>query len=131
MAPIDEALKALDSLEAPNFEYARRYNVDRNTLARRHQGLQGIRDQFIERVSLLSHQQQQDLVSYMNKLSARGLSPTTDMEDNYAKKICGKQPGKNWCAGFMKIHAKILVSEYLQGLDISRKKAGSAIMYSR
>lgn len=132
MAPIDDALKALGSQEAPNYsEYARIFKCNRTTLARRHQGLQGTIQSANENRSLLNHQQQLDLVKYINTLSARGLPPTNIMVNNFAKEICGKQPGKNWCTGFIKAYSKILESDYLQGLDSNRKKADSVTMYSR
>jgi hypothetical protein len=132
MAPIDDALKALGSQESPNYtEIAKIYNVNRSTLSKRHRGVTGSKRDANERNSLLSYQQQLDLVKYINTLSARGIPPTNAMVNNFAQEICGKVPSKNWCANFCKAHSNVLESDYLEGLDSSRKKADSAIMYSR
>ncbi|RDI87069.1 hypothetical protein Vi05172_g2908 [Venturia inaequalis] len=57
MAPIDEALKALESVESPNYtEYARIYKCNRTTLSKRHRGVQGSKEDKWENQSLLSHQ---------------------------------------------------------------------------
>lgn len=128
MAPIDDALKALGSQEAPNYaEYARKFKVPRSTL----RGAQGSIEAGREKASLLSHIQQLELVKYVNMLSARGLPLTNIMVTNFAAENCGKPPGKNWCTNFMKAHSKVLVSDYLPGLGLNRKQADSAIVYAR
>jgi hypothetical protein len=96
MAPIDEALKAIGSLETPNYsKYTRLFHCDRTTLSRRHRGITNGKAVKYEEQSLLSDQQQKSLVEYINTLSARGIPPTNLIVTNFAKEICGKQPSKN------------------------------------
>lgn len=96
MAPIDDVLAALESQKQPNYtQTAKEFGVEMTKLSRRHRGLIESREVYREKASLLSHQQQVDLVEYINKLTARGLPPTNAMVNNFAKEMCGKQPGKN------------------------------------
>ena len=80
-------------------------------------------------MSLLTKQQQKNLVSYINKLTERGIPPTHAMIRNFAHDIYGKWPGKNWVYRFVQAHEKDLKSRYLSGADLSRKKADSAYQY--
>jgi hypothetical protein len=79
----------------------------------------------------LSKQQELNLIQYVNTLSERGLPPTNAMVRNFAKDIGGKEPGSNWVFRFVQRHKNTLKSDYLQGLDSSRRKADSAVQFSR
>ncbi|KAF2432893.1 hypothetical protein EJ08DRAFT_647654, partial [Tothia fuscella] len=80
---------------------------------------------------LLSPQQESTLVAHINTFTDRGTPPTNAMVSNFAKDICGKEPGKNWCSSFVKRWAHVLKSCYLTGLDSDRKKADSVYQYTR
>ena len=124
MGSIDAAIDDLASQSAPNIAAtATKHDVDRSTLSRRWRGKTGSREDHVDSMSLLTKQQQKNLVSYINKLTERGIPPTHAMIRNFAYDICGKWPGKNWVYRFVQAHEKVLKSGYLFGVDLSRKKA--------
>lgn len=130
MDSIEAALRALALQDKPNISAtAKLHGVDRTTLSRRWRGKTNGRDQYIDSVSLLTKQQQKNLVLYINKLTERGIPPTNAMVRNFAHDICGIWPGKNWVFRFVDTHKNILKSGYLQGSDLSRKKADNAYQY--
>jgi hypothetical protein len=51
------------------------------------------------------------------------------MVRNFAHDICQKWPGKNWVYRFIQTHEKTLKSAYLNGADLSRKKADNEHEY--
>jgi hypothetical protein len=85
MTPIEAALAAMAPEEDPNYAAAAaKYGCDRSTLSRRHRGVTGLKTDARGFKSLLSIQQQKDLVNYINKLTARGLPFTQSMVVNFA-----------------------------------------------
>jgi hypothetical protein len=131
MAPIDDALEDLKSQEHPNYSYtAKKYGIERTKLSRRHRGIIGSKEEATEEKRLLNKQQQKNLVQYVNTLSERGLPPTNAMVRNFARDICGKQPGHNWVLRFVSNHKHTLKSDYLEGLDSSRRKADSTAQFT-
>jgi hypothetical protein len=134
MAPIDDALASLESLdpgESVNYaQVAKKYRCDRNTLSRRHRGVQGTMADKIESSQLLSNTQQKELVKYINGLCARGLPPSKEMIRNFASEIGGRQAGKSWVDRFIKRFDVDLISRWTSGMDTNRKKADSAFKYS-
>ena len=131
MEALELALKACKLSNSPNYAHiAREFNVSRETLRRRHKGNQCSREQaHFQTHSLLSEQQEKDLVSYINKLTVRGCPPTPAMVRNFAYDICKKWPGKNWVSKFRKRHEQVLLSKYLKGRDLARKKADNYDQY--
>ena len=75
---MDKAIAACKASEAPVFSrIAEKYGVNRHTLARRFKGQQVSRKQAIfQHRSLLTAQQELDLISYINRLSSNRLHPT-------------------------------------------------------
>jgi hypothetical protein len=132
MAPIDDALNDLKTQKQPNYtQTAKKYGILRSTLSRRHRGVTGSRDDQHEDMSLLSQQQQKELISYINELCDEGLPPLTAMVRNFAHDICGTRPGKNWVYRFVQSYRDILQSGYLEGYDLSRKKADNGEQVKR
>ena len=124
MAAIDKALADLDLQEYPNYSgTAKKYDVNRTTLSRRHKGVTGPSILRADSVSLLTHQQQRTLVDYINILTERGILFTSYMVRNFAHDICGIWPAKNWPGRFSERWKDELTSDYLSGIDLSRKKA--------
>ena len=97
MGDINKALEDLRSQESLNYsEIARKWNISRETLRRRHLGKQQPRQTAqAEANGILSPQQNKDLVAYICKLSARGTPPTPAMVKNFAFEISKRWPGKN------------------------------------
>ena len=95
MAPIDDALAELESLE-PREEYsyrkiAAKYGVVRSTLTRRHQGL--VRPAQVKNFNQqkLTPEQEIELVQYIKGLAERHLPPTREMIRNFASTMA-KEP---------------------------------------
>lgn len=124
MDSIAAALDACELSEAPNYtQIAKEYGCDRTTLSRRHRGVTCSQNELHESQQLLSHNQELELVKYINLLSEKGIPPTVSMVRNFAAEIGKNQPGKNWAYRFVERHKKQLKSCYLQGLDLKRKAA--------
>src|SRR6266581_2527684 len=103
MTPINAALEDLKSQKCPNYtQAAKKFGCDRSTLSRRYRGVTGLQQDRVNALLLLTIQQQKSLVLYINKLTKRGIPPTTGMVRNFAEDICKKQPGKNWVYKFVK-----------------------------
>lgn len=124
MGSIDAALAALESGESENIaEIARNYDVDRTTLWRRYRGITESRAVRDAQQQLLTEQEESELVEYINELTNKGLPPTHQMVRNFAAEIAKSVPGKNWVERFLQRHIEELLSSYLEGLDLSRKKS--------
>ncbi|KAI8406254.1 hypothetical protein FOFC_13726 [Fusarium oxysporum] len=106
MAAIDKALEFLKTSGSINYAAtAKKFECDETTLRRRHQGKQRARrDADSLYKSRLSKQQEQDLVTYIRKLSLRGIPPTLSMIRNFAQDIAKIEVGKNWPYSFVQRH---------------------------
>lgn len=125
MESLEAALDSLKLSESVNYaKTAKEHKVDANTLRRRHKGIQQSRqDADFQYKTLLTKQQERELVNYINKLTARGLPPTPAMVRNFAYDIGKRWPGKNWVSEFQKRQKSELHSGFLVGADLNRKKA--------
>ena len=121
---IEEAITDLDTQEEPNYAAtARKYNIDRLTLWRRHKGICRSRQEFLaESCQCLNTEQEEILIKQINYLSARGLPPTSQIVKNMAEAIIGKEVGKNWTGRFVQRHERELKSLYLRNIDKNRVK---------
>ena len=130
MGSIEDAIEDLESQDVPNIaDTARRYGVNRSTLSRRWRGQTGSREDYYDSVSLLTKQQQKNLVSYINKLTEWGIPPTNAMVRNFTFNICQKRPSKNWVYRFVEANKSTLISRYLSGADLNRKKVDNIHEY--
>ncbi len=80
-------------------------------------------------MSILSNQQEKELIRYINKLIERDISSLNVMIRVFAYNISGKQSGKNWSYEFVRRHSDILQSKFLQDADLERKKVDNAYQY--
>lgn len=132
MASIEAALAALELQNPPNYaQVAREFGINRSTLSRRHRGLTDSKAASEESHRFLNNNQELKLVEYINHLCDRGIPPTPQMLRNFAADISGNTPSKDWPARFVKRHKNTLKSVYLEGLDLSRKKAESYVGIKR
>ena len=94
---MQEALALCDRELIPNYsEIARIFPFDRTTLMRRHQARTTSRQEAIYLYhSALSKHQEEALIVQINKQSARGRPPTTQIVKNLAKEIIGRELNKN------------------------------------
>ena len=118
------ALAELEASEKPNYsEIARKYNLKRHALSRRHQGQTTSRADYISsHQQCLTNAQEQVLIDQINRLTERGIPPTSKIVKNFAEEIIGRAVGKNWAGEFCKRYSNILKSVYLRNIDNQRVK---------
>jgi transposase-like protein len=131
MNPIQEAVEEIESREpGDNFTYsevARRYNIDRRTLARRHQGVTGPRG--LPHRSL--HPQHEiELRNYCKTLTERCLPASRLMIQRFASSLAGKEVSESWVSRFLHRQSDHLISRWNNGLTKQRVKADSAAKYN-
>jgi hypothetical protein len=82
MAPINDALAAIEALDPGEKlvyqKIADQYGVDRSTLARRHKGVQVPREAKDFNQQKLTQQQEEELVKYIQELTARHIPAAMD-----------------------------------------------------
>jgi Tc5 transposase DNA-binding domain len=130
-ARIQAAITDLQSQERVNYSAtAKRYNLERTTLAKRFQG-KTVSNQ--EATSYARRQltdtQEKTLIQYINKLSNQGIPPTPQIVKNLAVEIAGDKLGPNWVSRFCKRHQKDLKSVYLRTIDHKRKVADNSAYF--
>jgi hypothetical protein len=132
MDPIEKAIEEIESREeGASFSYrevAKKYNICRATLARRHKGQ--TRPRSLAHVAL-HPQQEKELVQYIRRLSERRLPPTRAMVRNFASSLAGKEVSETWVTRFLNRHAADhLITRWTTGMDRKRHKADSGAKYS-
>ncbi len=96
MTSIEAALADLALQESFNYTAtAKKFNVNRSTLSRRHRGKTIFVKKSKQTTSILSNQQEKELIRYINKLIKRDISSLNAMIRVFAYNISGKQSGKN------------------------------------
>ena len=99
-------------------------------LARRHRGETApISVANAETHQRLSIQQEEVLIRHINKLTDRGIPPTSRIVRNLTEEIINTSVGKNWTGQFVQRHKKQLKSLYLRNIDNLRTKAEYAPMF--
>src|SRR5205814_9729214 len=68
-------------------------------------------------------QQEEVLIGQINRLTDRGIPPTSQIVRNLAEEIAGSSVGKNWTGTFIGRHKERLKSLYLRNIDNLRTKA--------
>jgi transposase-like protein len=129
--PIQEAVEEIESCEpGDNFtssEVARRYNIDRRTLARRHQGVTGPRG--LPHRSL--HPQHEiELRNYCKTLTEQRLPASRLIIQRFASSLAGKEVSESWVSRFLHRQSDHLISRWNNGLTKQRVKADSAAKYN-
>jgi len=133
-ARIELGIGDLESQAKPNYRAtAKKYEVNYTTLRRRF-----LRQQSSRQVAnAKNHQcltiaQEKVLIQHINKLTDRGLPPTSGIVRNLAEEIIGGTPvGKNWTASFVRRHRDRLRSLYLRNIDNLRTKADYALLFKQ
>jgi hypothetical protein len=119
--------KALDELKAsskPNISnIADKYGLERTTLSLRVKGKTTSRAEFLsERYQCLTNAQERVLIAQINRLTERGIPPTSQMVKNFAEEMIGRAVGKNWASQFCRRHQSELKSLYLRNIENLRVK---------
>jgi transcriptional regulator with XRE-family HTH domain len=134
MGAMEEALAAIKSLgEGEKLTYtkiAERYGVNRSTLSRRHRGVQRSMEEYAINLQLLTPHQEEELVKYIIKSTERGLPPTKEMIQNFARGVVKKEVGEGWFLRFVERHKDALITKWTAGMDRNRHQADSEHKYS-
>jgi hypothetical protein len=131
-ARIAAAIAAIRSGEIKDYsKEAAKYNIDRTTISKRIRGLTKSRkdaDSFWRQC--LTSAQEETLIAHINKLTDRGMPPTSSIVRNLAEEIRGAKVGKNWTGQFIRRHRDRLRSLYLRNIDNLRVTAEYAPMFT-
>jgi hypothetical protein len=131
---MEETLAAIKSLgEGEKFTYqeiADRYHVNRSTLSRRHRGVQRSMKEYAVDKQLLSPHQEEELVKYIIGLTKRGLPPTKEMIQTFARGVVKKEVGEKWVLRFVERNKDALITKWTTGMDRNRHQADSEHKYS-
>jgi hypothetical protein len=131
-ARIAAAIAAIRSGEIKDYsKAAAKFNVDRTTISKRIRGLTKSRkdaDSFWRQC--LTNAQEETLIAHINKLTDRGMPPTSSIVRNLAEEIRGAKVGKNWTGQFIRRHKNRLTSLYLRNIDNLRVTADYAPMFT-
>ncbi|RFU26763.1 hypothetical protein B7463_g9572, partial [Scytalidium lignicola] len=118
---MDEAITDLKSQEEPNYSAtALKYGVNRTTLARRFKKIQGTReDANSETRQRLNSTQEKVLIGHINRMTDRGMPPTSQIVKNLAEEIIQGLVGKNWVANFLSdgIDQHHIIAENIYNID--------------
>jgi hypothetical protein len=91
------ALAELEASSKPNYtEIAEKYKLGRHALSWRHQGKTTSQaDYFSNYRQCLTNIQEEILIDQINRLTDRGIPPTSQMVKNFIEEIIGRAIGKN------------------------------------
>jgi phage protein D len=127
MDPIQEAIEDIESREdSASFSYrevASKFNINRTTLSRRHQGSTRSNAAMAEAQQLLNPQQELELVSYIEKCTRRGLPPTREMLQNFGSAVAQCEVSQSWVTRFLHRHSDKLTTKMSAGIDRDWHKA--------
>jgi hypothetical protein len=130
-AQVTEAVLAIRSGEYTDYSNAaKKFHCSHTAVMRRIKGLTKTRQEansFYHQC--LTNDQEEVLISRINKLTDRGLPPTSHIVRNLAEEIRGEYVGKNWTGQFVKRHKDRLKSAYLRNIDNIRFSAEYAPMF--
>ncbi len=108
---------------------AKKFNINWSTLSQRHRGKTIFVKKSKQTTSILSNQQEKELIRYINKLIERDISSFNVMIRVFAYNISEKQSDKNWSYEFVQRHSDILQSKFLQDANLEQKKVDNAYQY--
>ena len=132
-ARFKSALADLESQDSVNYAAtAKKWNVQRTTLLRRHKGQTTSRAEANSKYrQRLTNVQEDTLLRHIDILTERHMPPTSQIVQNLAEEIAGRPLGKNWTGQFIKRHEKRITSLYLRPIDRSRVSSESASVYEQ
>lgn len=133
MDSIEAAIAAIDSQDPKEqLSYraaAKKFGVNRITLARRHQGKTRSNAEEAQHRMHLSPQQELELMRYIQGLSKRGLPPTRAMIKKFASTLSKWEVSDTWITRFLGRHRDTLTSKYTTGVDRNRHQANTEHSY--
>jgi hypothetical protein len=131
-ARIATAIAAIQSGEIKDYsKAAAKFNVDCTTISKQIRGLTKSRkDANSFWRQCLTNAKEETLIGYINKLTDRGMLPTSSIVQNLAEEIRGTKVRKNWTGQFIRRHKNRLKSLYLRNIDNLRVTADYALMFT-
>ena len=133
MPGINDALAEIRKLKPGDklvyTKIALKHGVDRNTLSRAHRGVQVPRRVANDHQHKLTRQQEEDLVQYIELLSARRLPPTRVMVQNFASKVAQNPCSESWVTRFLHRYRDRVILQWTTGMDSNRHNAESGYKY--
>jgi hypothetical protein len=110
-------------------EIAEKYQINRSTLGRRWRGVTASREDGYLSQQALNHQQELELIRYIEKLTERGLPPTREMIRNFSSEVVHQQLSESWVTRFIDRHEIHLISKWTTAMDRTRHLADSESKY--
>ncbi len=130
MTSIEIALADLTLQDSFNYTAtAKKFNINWSTLLQRHRNKMIFVKKSKQTTSILSNQQEKELIRYINKLIKRDIFSLNVMIRVFTYNISEKQSDKNWSYEFIRCHSDILQLKFLQDADLKRKKVNNAYQY--
>ena len=133
MDRINAAIRAIESREpGESFSYkkiAESFGVVRSTLTRHHRRQIGQDAITPHRLRHLNDEEEIELLSYIKKLTERGLPPTRQMIQSFASTIAKKQVSMSWVDRFVRRNPESLICRWTTGMDRNRHTADSRHKY--
>jgi transcriptional regulator with XRE-family HTH domain len=127
-----EAVRAADAAGQLSYqEIAKKYGVERSTLSRRHRGVTRTVQHKYEDQQQLTHNEELELVSYIDSLCRDYLPPTRDMIRNFASTIAKTEVSETWVTRFLHRHHDALTPQWTSAMATERHAADSYEKYSK
>jgi hypothetical protein len=130
-ADMQAALAECNLSLVPNYsDISKLHKVGRTALSRRHKGQTTSRAIAHSTYhQCLTNDQEDVLITQINKLTVRHTPPTSQIVKNMAEEIIGRPVYKNWTASFIRRHQDRLQSLYLRNIDNQRAHAEYSPMF--
>jgi tryptophan 2,3-dioxygenase len=133
MDPIQEAIEYLESHDGEEQLSYRQvaiiFGVDRTTLLRRHNRRTRSNAEEARQRQLLSPEQEDELVKYIERCTRDSLPPTRSMLKNFATAVTKWEVSDSWVDRFLHCHADKLTTKWTTGIDCERHLADSQRKY--
>jgi hypothetical protein len=115
--------------EIPWSKIAQKHGVVRSTLTRTWRGETRSREEQAIAQQKLTPQQEEELVQYIEELTARHIPPTREMIANFASAVAQEPVSESWVTRFISKYSIHLISHYSTGMDSNRHNADSYTKY--
>jgi hypothetical protein len=133
MTPIDDAIADLElTEEGADFALTQitdYHGVNRSTLSKRWRGLTGSQSDGYAQQQLLNPKQENELVRYIENLTAKLLPPTRQMIRNFSSEISCIYVGKAWVLCFLHCYHNMLTTKWSTAMESNCYAADSYNKY--
>ncbi|KAF1922585.1 uncharacterized protein M421DRAFT_426783, partial [Didymella exigua CBS 183.55] len=108
---------------------AEKHGIVQSTLTRTWRGETRLHKEKVLAQQKLTLQQEEELVRYIEELTARHIPPTREMIANFASAVAQEPVSESWVTCFINKYSIHLISQYLTGIDANRHNADSYTKY--